>query len=324
MKTIGWSVSRAFVLTWQTVRQHRWNARRFARWRAGVIVLTALVGLLFIALFGSSRPATYTISATTETAAIVVRDREGVAVRLPRVTLWQGDKETGPELCCGVRLDVSDGSRISLARDRTGDLLLQVTWGRGAGGARITGGTGIVQDLQSGEVLRVGLDRPAPSASTVSIPATVLLAFRGQLKVGDDVTRLVRRTLLSGTVKVVEGAPVWLEWVARDVRYVVHEETLDPGDSVSWRSDSGNADPVVSGFIHVGSEDAIRVVAHAAAKYALVDRFGGASYHVDASAVERAVRDPFLIGIGGAFAALTALATLLEVGLKLGCEESRE
>ena len=154
--------------------------------------------------------------------------------------------------------------------------------------------------------MRVRLDRASEGLSDQR-PDTVLLAFHGELRVGEDVARYVQRTLLSGTIRVVERALI------SDQRYVVAEATLDSGDAVIWHG-ANPVEPVdVWGFIQAGEGDALHVVGNAAAEYLSVQRLGTPPYQVKASAWDRIVHDPLLSIPGVIVAGGAALATLLDL-----------
>ena len=203
-----WRVDRPHLHEWlASIRQrlhvilgrlHKIRGRGGPSWPALIAAIAVLAILVFLGMLFSPRPTTYTVSAITETVTIRVQDEHGVAVRLPRVRLWRpGSPQMFPdEFCCSIKLEVRNGARLSLARNRDGDLLLQINQdGTQPDGGRLTDETGDrTLPLRSGDVLRVGLSRPSPATPQKQEPSTVLLAFSGQLKIGDDVAR-VRRSI---------------------------------------------------------------------------------------------------------------------------------
>jgi hypothetical protein len=279
-------------------------------WFSAKLAIVALTGSIFIWLAFLPRPATYSMYAVTETASIIVRDAQGFALHLPDAGIWRRGTVfmNARQLCCSPVLQVADGVRVTLARKRSGDLLIQLNWSDGDhAGARIVDRDGKSTALENGDVLRVPLDRPSEIESEKGVPDTVLLSFRGELRVGDDVAALAERTLLSGSIKIVERLP------GSDERYLASEATLDPGDAVVWRGPDRDAPVIVSGLVHVGSLEGLQVVAHAAADCVSIERFGAPSYQIRASSWERITREPLLGGIAAMIICIGALATVVDV-----------
>ena len=275
-----------------------------------LIVLSLGVAALYFVLLLWHRPSTYTVSALTETVSLTVRDVHGIAARLPSVEVWAQGTER-KELCCSLTLEVPDNAFVELARKRTGDLLIGLHWESGPG-ARLIKSDGTIEPLYSGDSLRVRLERTVAGSATPR-PDTVLLAFRGEVRIGEDVARFADRALLSGSVRIVERGL----WSSR--RYVAGEATLDPGDELIWHDGSDDSHAIVWGFVHAGGEDALRVVGHAAARYVSVERFGAVPYEIHPSPFERVGHDPALniasIIVAG-FVTLGALHDLLEKWLE--------
>jgi hypothetical protein len=292
---------------------HKRRHRLLHAWRptvlfAGLFVLVCLLGMLF-----RQQPATYSISAVSEIATIAVNDERGIAAKLPVVSIRRqnADSESARPICCSATLEVARGVRLSLARKRSGDLLIQLSWPKDLrDAARIVTSTGTLVPLESGDVLRVSLSRPIDGGKQTDDPDTVLIAFRGELRLGDDVGPRVDRTLLSGSVKIVERETL------SEKRYVVYETTLDPGDAVEWHGDANNQPVTVSGFLHVGSDEAMTVVAYGSGRYMSVYRYGAPTYEITPSGVDRLARDPLLNATAIAFASASALTLVFDIIIK--------
>lgn len=275
-----------------------------------LIIVSLGVAAIYLVLLLGHRQSTYTVSALTETVSLTVRDVHGIAARLPSVEVWSQGVERR-EFCCSLTLEVPDSAFVELARKRTGDLLIGLHWVSGPG-ARLIKSDGTSEPLYSGDSLRVRLER-AVAGSATPRPETVLLAFRGEVRIGEDVARFADRALLSGSVRIVERA-LW-----SGGRYVAGEATLDPGDELVWHDSSDDGHAIVWGFVHVGGEDALRVVGHAAARYVSVERFGAVPYEIRPSPFERVGHDPALniasIIVAG-FVTVGALHDLIEKWLE--------
>lgn len=276
---------------------------------AAVLGTIFLVSYLVLVL--RHRPATYSLSATTEVASIMVHDPLGVTVWLPNAEISSpGDAKSGAVLPHRVLLDVGNGTTIRLARERRGLLLMQLIWDPGKGPGALLRGESDSGDpaLRSGDVIRVDLGDGADASSATQ--STVLLGFRGYLHVGEDVGAQVERTLLSGRVTITEGA------LGNSERYMVDDAMLDAGDEVAWRvrpERSGDtATAVVSGFVHVGSDPALLVVAHGAADHLEVTRFGAVSYQIRPNPIERILHDPIINVATIVLTSLAAMAALVD------------
>lgn len=275
--------------------------------------LVVLFLSVYLTLILWHRAAAYSLSAVTEAASIVVDDRAGVSVWLPNASVSNPqNSEKRIQIPDRVLLNVDDGVKIRLARERKGDLLLQLNWAPGSGrGAALDGRLASSGDqsvnLSSGDVIRVKLGGDSDAGASGFGPQTVLLSFRGDLKVGNDVGPQVERTLLSGTVTVVESG------FLHGGRYAIATAALDPGDEVFWRlrRSNGKVIPVVSGFVHVGSDDAMEVVGHAAADYVEIARFGAASYEIKPELVQRIIHDPVISAVTATVTCLGLLSAML-------------
>jgi hypothetical protein len=245
----------------------------------------------------------------------VIRDPQGVKARLPKLKIRRpGAPGAVPEeLCCSVVLEATDGVRLDLARELDGDLVIQATWSDSTGQAvRIVSADGKVRALQQGEVLQVLLSRSNNGNEGADGSDATVLVFRGELKVGDDLASLAERTLMSGTVRVVEASLIGR------ARYVVSEATLDPGDAIVWKAADQGKSVTVSGFVRASSagesHEGLQVTAHAGADYIEVQRFGAAAYSLRPSKFERLTRDPVLSTVVALMAAIVAIATILDFG----------
>lgn len=276
----------------------------------------AILGVIFLGpylvLVLRHRPATYSLSATTEVASIMVHDPLGVTVWLPNAEISSpGEAKSGTAIPHRVLLDVGNGTTIRLAREGMGPLLMQLTWDAGKGpGARLTGASDSGDPtLKSNDVIRVDLGDGTDARS--STQSTVLLGFRGYLHVGEDVGAQVERTLLSGRVTITEGV------LENSERYRVDDAMLDPGDEVAWRlhppRSGDTATAVVSGFVHAGSDPALLVVAHGAADHLEVTRFGAVSYQIRPNPIERILHDPVINVATILLTSLAAMAGLVGV-----------
>ena len=276
----------------------------------GLLVVTTITALIVVFLLVLDRDRTYSLSAVTETVSIVVRDPHGLSARVPAVSVLPS-AEKPYEL---ATLKVGNGSHVTLARKREGDLFATVDWPTNeAGSASLVTKEGAIVPLDSGASLRITLDRNAPWSSNARMPDSVLLAFRGEIRVGDDVAHLVERTLLSGHIMVVERQPLHPLF---DERFVVYQAPLDRGDVVEWQQGHGSDPAQVAGFVHVGSGEALQVTAHAAADHVLVNRFGAAPYVLRPTFWDRVSRDPFVAGALSWIVVLAALFAFIDVLIK--------
>jgi hypothetical protein len=274
------------------------------RWILSLLAISIIVWIFVLMVV--PRSSTCSVSAVSEIAEITLRDGRGVEARLPSVTLSR--RGSGLQaLCCSLRLVVKDNANIELARKQRGELLIQLSSASSDLPGELIQADGSAIELHSGDVLHVTLSRPSNPESESREPDTVLLAFRGELRLGEDVGPAVERTLLSGTVRIVE------RHLLTSDRYVVQEAALDPGDTVVWPETKPGHPEVVSGFIHVGHKDALEVVASAASRYLTVLRFGAPPYTIEASPAERLEHDPWLVGLATLLIMLAALATVVEV-----------
>lgn len=282
---------------------------RFPKWSRFehpylVVLPICLIGLIVLTII-LPRDRTFSLSAVTEIATIVVRDPLGVATRLPEVYLSSQPAISFPR----ASLEADSDVQIELARKREGALHIQVKWTNNgenpsSNRARLVTQEGDVLPLQNGENLRVMLERNSRSGSKASVPDTVVMAFRGELRVGQDVARLVERTLQTGRILIVERQPIV------DTRFVASEATLNAGDVVEWRNNQGTAPAVATGFVQVGDGPGLQVTAHVAADYVLVNRYGAASYQLRPSVWDEITRDPLISGgivLIGVLGALTPM-----------------
>ena len=279
------------------------RARRLLRLLAWAVILTCLLFALLLVL---PRSKTFSLHAQTEIVNIDIHDTSGTSTWLPAAEISVAGRSAGAPIEHAVRLDLEDAVHLSMARTGLGDILIQLDWAPPSRGARLSEGA----PLEPGTVIRVplaglGADRSRRDASMLS-------AFRGVLRVGDDVGPKVQRTLLSGTVTIVEKDPIGHD------RYVVGTAPLEAGDVVSWQGKHGSKtdeNVIVSGFVHAGSTEGLTVVAHGDADHLLVERFGAVGYEVASPWLDRLTHEPWLSNTGLLLVTLSAALSII-VALK--------
>lgn len=275
----------------------------------------ALVVLVALAYF-DSREHIFTIDADTERVTILFVDPNPFAWQVGSGRImkdpWE-DEMASKRLPEFSSLTIASNTEVVFQRHGIRDLTLIL---------RNPGGSGGVLSVDNGsENQRLGewtLLKLSPATRPMVLP------FRGQLTVGEDVAQDVDSLLLKGTISILEAQLV------RATRYSAGIFSLDRGDRVSfWHRRSGQDDlaAAVQGFVRVEPSDqeafteavnAMQVIAHANANYARIERFGSLGYEIRAPKWARFLYDPLL-------AAIAALGAVVFAAIEIysrACEMS--
>lgn len=281
----------------------------------GRLLVFALPATLILLVFAAVLRAypherTFSLYTISDAVSITLTDPLPVVVRLPEALLktdqgsFQGPYES-------AQLELNADVTLNLRRVRDGDLLIALDWPASSKGARLTDKSGGRVDIAPGCLFRVALSRPSRPAGggPERTPESVTIPFGGMVKVGQGAGNLVSGTLTSGRVAITE------KQILAEDRYLVSESPLDPGDTPTFLD--ANKRPVAAvGFVHVGAENAIRLVAHAVADSLVVERFGARDYAVSAHIFDLFQKDPWLYYPSSLAAYLGALIALHQHGEK--------
>lgn len=291
--------------------------------RNSVIAIVATIafvtaGLLVYIALGPGQSG-YTVSARTETVTIRVADPQGLATTLPVVDVPDASDPAGVRRLQRATLEVPKDADITARRKRDGVVYLQIdTTAADSGRAILTDADGAEITLPERVTLPVSLVRPAPTPDMPARSDTLLIAFRGNVQIGDDVARLVEATLLEGSISIVERGALFGE------RYVVRDARLDPGDRVLWRgSDGGTAE--ASGFLQAGYGEALQITAYGTAQRLEIVRLGVQDFSFEPLPWDRIARNPIANLTAILLGLLAALFGFIEAVSKLivGSRRSR-
>lgn len=286
---------------------------------ATVAIFMAIVAAFLVLVAIGPAQNGYTVAARTEVVDLRIVDPKGVAAVLPTVEFFDAAKANGaPRSVVGATLEAPNASRLTLRRKREGVVFIGVdTTTAKDERAQLILSDGSEIPLPAKTTLAVSLSRPETAAETGKRADALLLAFQGEVRIGDDVARLVEATLLEGDVSIVERG-----WLFGE-RFVVREAKLDPGDRVIWRSRDGTPSTDVSGFVQAGYGDALRVTAHGTAQQLEILRLGVQTFHFSPLPWDRVARNPIanitaiILGlIATGFGVIQTIVSLVSKGKK--------
>jgi len=268
-----------------------------------LLLILALAGIIFY-----PRYTLFTLEARSEKLIVEVMDEVLAEWQFDRLTLTRDpfDPEDRLELADSTLL-IEPGTEIEFNRSLHGPLYLVLRAANGDTAGLILDPSGRRIELGSWSSLRV----ETPHTDKTAEGRPLLLPFRGFVDLGDDVTTGVTGVLLEGKVQIAE------EELLGNTRYVVNVTTVDRGDRIRLFDRDPDGPAIVEGFVRVGLDEALQIVAHGPADHVLVQRLGSGGYTITASIWRRIMQEPLLaslivlIGIlGAALGALSALDKL--------------
>lgn len=273
------------------------------------VELTAVIVLIMLLVLWD-RDKIFTFEIATEVVSITITD--------PVLSHWPigsaklqddpFDENDSRVLDAFSLLTISPGTQVRIQRHGLRTVRIRLHKDEGKSVGRITPPSGDAVELGDWALFGITPDQ-----------APVVLPFRGQVQVGEDVSPGVDSVLLNGDISVIEAQAIGR------THYVAGSQRLETGDRVTPMHATGLLRQKLSkasmdGFLRIepaqgfsDPADGLLLVAHGEADYVQVDRLGSAGYEIRASRWARFLHDPLLAAI---VAIMTLLILLIEFSSK--------